>query len=78
VDPEKVKETNDIAQIVEDLRQIQDYVSSLDLTQIEYLLPLHHEDQFISLTPNEMMLVYVYYVKIFSETYLAEWESKLH
>ncbi|MGB5944766.1 alpha-glucuronidase family glycosyl hydrolase [Paenisporosarcina sp.] len=78
VDPEKVKKANDIAQIVEDLRQIQDYVSSLDLTQIESLLPLHHEDQFFSLTPNEMMLVYVYYVKTFSETYLAEWESKLH
>jgi hypothetical protein len=78
VDPEKVKETNDIGQIIEDLRQIQDYVSNLDLTQIESLLPLHHQDQFISLTPKEMMLVYVYYVKTFSALYLAEWESKLH
>ncbi|MGB2993686.1 MAG: hypothetical protein WBB47_13730, partial [Paenisporosarcina sp.] len=78
VDPEKVKKAKDIAQIVEDLRQIQDYVSSLDLTQIESLLPIHHQDQFNSLTSNEMMLVYVYYVKTFSETYLAEWESKLH
>lgn len=75
VDPEKVKEVNHAGQIAKELRQIHEYVSNLDL-YLETRNPLHHQAQ-ASFTANEMMLMYIYYVKVFSELYLTEWNSKL-
>lgn len=77
VDPEKVGHTKHTGQIVEDLRKIFDYVSSLDLAKQESLEVLGNQKQSPSLTPREMMLAYAYYVKTFAKYYLSEWELKL-
>lgn len=76
VDPEKVKEVDHASQIAEELRKIHEYVSNLDLTQLESRAPLHHQAQ-ASFTAKEMMLMYLYYVKAFSKLYSTQWDSKL-
>ena len=77
VDPEKLNHTEHTEQIVEGLRKIIDYVSSLDVAKQESLEVFENQEQFPSLIPREMMLAYVYYVKTFSQYYLAQWELKL-
>lgn len=76
VDPEKVSHPEHTGQIVEDLRKIIEYVSSLDLAKQQSMEALGNQEKFPSLTPPEMTLVYAYYVKIFAQYYLEQWELK--
>lgn len=77
VDPEKVEQTDYAEKIVEDLRILNDYVSSLDLTSLESVKALGLQEPFPYLTPREKMLEHVHHIKSFAQYFLAEWEMKL-
>lgn len=76
VDPEKVSQSKSSLQISTDLKETEKYLSTIELSEIESLLPLQTKDNYNSYSPKEMTLFYIYYLRLINKIYAEEWGSK--
>lgn len=76
VDPEKVKKSALSLQILTELKAADNYLSTIELSEIEPLIAIQAKDNYSSFTPREMTLFYIYYLRLINKKYSEEWERK--
>ncbi|SDN56919.1 Glycosyl hydrolase family 67 N-terminus [Psychrobacillus sp. OK028] len=77
VDPEKVMQSANSKQISTELKGVDKYLSTIELSGIESLLVLQRKDNYNSFSQKEMTLFYIYYLRLINKVYANEWENMM-
>ncbi|MFJ7826026.1 alpha-glucuronidase family glycosyl hydrolase [Psychrobacillus sp. NPDC096623] len=75
VDPEKVMEYANSKQISTELKEVDKYLSTIELSEIESLLVLQRKDNYNSFSLKEMTLFYIHHLRLLNKIYAKEWGS---